>query len=123
MKKLILAVFVSLALNACAQQNIEKVNVTVEEAKPLIENTKDLVLLDVRTLAEVESGKIEGCEHIDVLRKDFGAKVDALDKSKPYLVYCKSGGRSARAVKIMQEKGFTEVYNLEGGITAWNAKK
>ncbi len=122
MKKIILALFVSMALNACAQKETEKVNISVKEAIPLIENKKDLVLLDVRTLAEVEAGKMDGCEHIDVLSADFNEKLAALDKTKPYLVYCKSGGRSARAVKIMQEKGFMEVYNLEGGFTAWNAK-
>ena len=50
---------------------------------------------------------------------DFASQVEKLDKTKPVFVYCKRGGRSASAAEILKEKGFTKVYNLDGGITAW----
>jgi rhodanese-related sulfurtransferase len=50
---------------------------------------------------------------------DFASQIEKLDKTKPVFVYCKRGGRSAGAAEILKEKGFTKVYNLDGGITAW----
>jgi rhodanese-related sulfurtransferase len=58
----------------------------------------------------------------DINSDDFDAKIDKLDKSKKYIVYCKSGGRSSRAVETMSEKGFKYIYELEGGISSWSGE-
>ena len=79
----------------------------------------DGTLLDVRTLGEIKSGKIKGAKHIDYYSSDFISQVSELDKKKPVYLYCASGGRSGGAMLKMKSLGFTELYNLNGGIGAW----
>ncbi|MEX0882605.1 MAG: Ca2+-dependent phosphoinositide-specific phospholipase C, partial [Cyclobacteriaceae bacterium] len=76
-------------------------------------------LLDVRTQQEVDEGIIPQATHIDFLKDDFEDKVVLLDKEKPILVYCKVGGRSAKASEKMLKLGFKKVYHLEGGMDDW----
>jgi rhodanese-related sulfurtransferase len=80
---------------------------------------KNCVVLDVRTPEEFSSGYIRGAKNINFLSANFRNEISKLDKNKPYLIYCASGGRSAAACKIMTDLGFKEVYNLKGGINAW----
>lgn len=77
------------------------------------------VLLDVRTHEEFQSGHIPGALMIDYYDKDFAIRISTLDKAKTIYVYCRSGGRSGRAMKMLQEQGFDRLYNLDGGIKAW----
>jgi parallel beta-helix repeat protein len=81
----------------------------------------NLVILDVRTKSEYDSGHIYGATLIPVA--ELLARIGELASRKydPILVYCKSGGRSATASGILDSNGFTEVYNMLGGITAWNS--
>lgn len=81
--------------------------------------TPDAILVDVRTPAECAEGVLENSQQINYSDADFEQKITALDKSKPVFVYCKSGGRSGRTASILQKAGFQQVYDLEGGITAW----
>ena len=86
----------------------------------LQEQTSASVILDVRTAEEFESGYIEGALNIDIRGgADFFASIEALDKSKSYFVYCRSGARSGKACQLMSQLGFSAVYNLEGGVLAW----
>ena len=78
-------------------------------------------LLDVRTPEEYSSGHIGNAVNINWNGDDFNAKVNKFDKSKPIFVYCKVGGRSSDAAARLAELGFTEIYNLDGGIMKWNA--
>jgi phage shock protein E len=87
--------------------------------KSKIEATPDGVVLDVRTPEEVAQGVISGAKVINFKASDFDQQIQSLDKNKPYFVYCASGGRSGKTASLMKEKGFKNVYNLEGGITAW----
>lgn len=80
---------------------------------------EDVVLLDVRTPGETARGVIEGAVEIDYRGADFASKIAALDKTKTYLVYCQSGGRSARACTQMQALGFNRLYELETGYGKW----
>jgi len=75
----------------------------------------------VRTPDEWASGTIKGATKMNFFDKDFNAQLEKLDKTKPVYVYCKSGGRSGKATKQMKKMGFTAVYNLVGGIGAWDA--
>lgn len=93
-------------------------NVGAEEFAKLRE-AKTNVVLDVRTPEEFEAGHIPGAILIDFTSPDFQEKVAELDKSKTYLVYCASGGRSARACKKMDALHIGPLYNLEGGFIAW----
>ncbi|WP_116127268.1 rhodanese-like domain-containing protein [Lewinella sp. IMCC34183] len=93
-------------------------NLTPEEFAAKMQD-EDVVVLDVRTPAEVAAGKIEGAVELDFRDPAFATKVKALDPDATYLVYCAVGGRSSQACAQMQEAGFDRVYNLDGGYTAW----
>ncbi len=73
-------------------------------------------LVDVRTPAEYRSGHIDGAQNMPV--DGLAATMSALDPSVPVVVYCRSGGRSARAAAMLQQGGFTTVKDL-GPISAW----
>lgn len=77
------------------------------------------VVVDVRTAEEYSAGHIPGALHMDVQKEDFNQLIQTLDPSKKYLLYCKSGKRSARATAIFNENGFTDVHHLQGGIQKW----
>ncbi|MES2629035.1 MAG: thioredoxin domain-containing protein [Bacteroidota bacterium] len=79
-------------------------------------------ILDVRTAEEFSKGNIGGSVNADVNAADFEQKVSRLDKNKPVFVYCLAGVRSADAAKKLKSMGFTEVYNLEGGLSKWRAE-
>lgn len=79
------------------------------------------VILDVRTEDEWNDGYIPGAINIDIYKgQGFVYEVDQLDKSRPYYVYCKAGGRSAQACAIMGQLGFNDTYNLVGGFSQWH---
>ncbi|AXO81420.1 rhodanese-like domain-containing protein [Olleya aquimaris] len=85
-----------------------------------LKEDENAVILDVRTAAEVAEGKIPNTLHIDIYKgQGFVYEVDALDKSKSFYVYCRSGGRSAQACNIMNQLGFEKTYNLLGGFNEW----
>jgi rhodanese-related sulfurtransferase len=79
----------------------------------------DLVILDVRTPEEFAEAHIDGAMMIDFYLDDFADRLADLDPEVPYLVYCRSGNRSGQAVAIMEELGFADVADVDGGITTW----
>jgi rhodanese-related sulfurtransferase len=76
-------------------------------------------ILDVRTPDEISEGYIEGAQFVDFYREDFKIEIESLNKEFAYAIYCRSGKRSSQAMEIMQEFGFENLYNLEGGIIEW----
>jgi rhodanese-related sulfurtransferase len=84
-------------------------------------NNPDFMILDVRTKAEVDTGYIEGSLNIDFKSPDFKDEILKLDKNKVYLLYCKAGGRSKKAMDMMVQLGFPNVVDIGGGITQWIA--
>lgn len=92
-------------------------DVNVKEFAELIQG--DGIILDVRTPEEHAEGAIPGAVNLDFQGADFAQQLEGLDKAKPVYVYCAKGGRSSKAMAMMQEKGFSAVYNLDGGYTAW----
>lgn len=76
-------------------------------------------VIDVRTPEEFAAGHIEGAVNIDVNGPDFDQRISELDTSETYAVYCRSGNRSAVATQLMAQQGFTSMYDLSGGIVAW----
>lgn len=95
-------------------------DINVSEFKELSQK-ENHIILDVRAEAEYAEGKIPNHTLINYFDNDFNDRIGQLDKSKNYLVYCRSGNRSGKACTIMAEMGFTgDLYNLEGGINAWN---
>lgn len=88
-----------------------------------LEEDENAVVLDVRTHAEVSEGMIPNAQQIDIMNAaTFMEKVKQLDTSKNYYVYCRSGGRSAQACMIMDSLGFSNTYNLIGGMMQWKGE-
>jgi rhodanese-related sulfurtransferase len=79
---------------------------------------KSHILLDVRTAGEYQSGSLSGAKNMDVMAGDFKNKIEKLDKSKTYYVFCRSGNRSGNAVSMLEKLGF-KAFNLVGVIGAW----
>lgn len=94
-------------------------NVTPEEAAKILQENKDVVVLDVRTEDEFKAGHIPGAKNIDFMGEDFAKQLAALDKSKTYLVHCASGGRSGRSLKVFNEQKFQSILHLNQGFKAW----
>lgn len=103
----------------CYAQTTEVRNVSAGEFKKLMDSLKYEVVLDLRTGQEIEKGKIRGAVVIDFYRNDFESALSRLDRSKPYLLYCAGGGRSAKAGNLMKRLGFKTIYNLESGYDDW----
>ena len=84
-------------------------------------NDENTIVIDVREGNEVSAGKVKGARHIPL--GQVATRVGELEKFKdqPILVYCRSGNRSAMAANTLTKKGFTNVNNLAGGITAWES--
>ncbi|MEI6620798.1 MAG: rhodanese-like domain-containing protein [Actinomycetes bacterium] len=79
------------------------------------------VLLDVRTPAEFNAGHLPQATNIDFENPNFSSQIAALDKNVPYALYCRSGNRSGQALAQMSAAGFTQVYDLAGGMGSWQA--
>ena len=77
---------------------------------------KNVQLVDVRTSSEYNSGCIKGAKNIDSFSGNFNTQFNKLNKEKPVYIYCRSGARSRRASKKIEAFGFTEIYDLKGGI-------
>jgi phage shock protein E len=76
-------------------------------------------VIDVRTADEFSEGHIKGATVIDVTSEDFEKKLAKLDPEKSYIVHCRSGGRSAKALKVFKKLGFKHVYHMNEGFMAW----
>lgn len=88
-----------------------------EEAKSLIDNNPELIILDVRSQKEFDQGHIS--DAIFLPYKDLKARMDELDQSNTYLVYDSDGKDSLKASKLLAESGYSRVYTLVGGYKKW----
>lgn len=89
------------------------------EAAAWIKNKPDLQLIDVRTAAEYADGHLAKAKVIPL--QELESRLGEIDKSKPVLLYCRSGHRSGNALKILVGKGYNQAKHMEGGISAWQA--
>lgn len=113
---------VSLSLASCNSNGQGVKNLNAAEFDKAIHD-KGIQLVDVRTPEEYTEKRISGSTNINLNGNDFEQKMNQLDKSKPTYIYCLSGARSSSAAKWAMKNGFKEVYNLNGGITAWMSAK
>lgn len=90
--------------------------ITVSELKSLMDNKADFQLIDVREAQEVEVCQIGG-EHIPM--GDVMDNLDKISRDKQVIVHCRSGARSGAICNALKAQGYTNVYNLKGGILAW----
>ena len=119
MKKLIILTLpLTLILSACGSSGGNVTNLNVSDfAKKASDSS--IVVLDVRTPGEFQSGHLQNAVNIDYEGLNFEGEVNKLDKTKTYAVYCRSGRRSGLATDVMSKDGFKSIFNLEGGIEAW----
>ncbi len=96
--------------------------VTVDTFEKMSKKKKKTVILDVRTPEEVAEGHLAGAKNINVQDELFQQNIDQLNKNKTYLLYCRSGKRTAVAGAKMKAAGFKKVYMMDGGITSWKEK-
>jgi rhodanese-related sulfurtransferase len=109
-----------LILTSCGSgqsQGVTKVDKTA--LQEMLDNDPQIILLDVRTPDEVANGKINDALNLDWYEDSFKSSVEKLDKSKPVVVYCMSGMRSAAASEFLLTAGFEKVYDLDGGYLSW----
>ncbi|KEO90100.1 hypothetical protein EH31_08385 [Erythrobacter longus] len=96
-------------------------DISVAEANEMLAGDNGAVVLDVRTPAEFDAGRIDGAINADFLAGDFVTAIADLDRDTAYILHCKSGSRSARALEILKEQGFTNVAHLTAGYDGWKA--
>ena len=142
MKKLTIlyVLFVLVSYSSCAQKtesnnslpetsiaqpematNGTKEMISPKELKELMVQHPEIQIIDVRTPDEIKQGKIANALEFNVLGNDFESQINGLDKNKEYVVYCKAGGRSARAQQAMKAAGIAKVTNLAGGYDQWKS--
>ena len=90
-----------------------------EEVRAKLEAGEDIHLIDVREVAEVEAGHIPGITHIPLGLLEF--RMHELDKNTPYIMVCRSGGRSGQATAFLEGQGF-DVTNMSGGMLEWSGE-
>ncbi len=122
LKALGLLIALSMLMTACSSGSdtatIELVS--PERAADVIgEDPAGLVVLDIRTPEEFAEVRIADAINVDFYAPDFADQLDVLDKSDPYVMYCRTGNRSSEAIETMKELGFEEVYEIDGGIVNW----
>lgn len=119
-KKLALALIILVLLLAgCAQKTGQSYqNIGAEDLHSLLQKDSNIVLVDVREPGELEEeGFIPGAVNIPL--GQIEKRMGEISRDRKVVIYCRSGRRSAEAAKLLVEKGYTDVYNLKGGITAW----
>ena len=115
----VLTLVLSLGLVSALHAEDPIKDVEPKEAAKILAETEDITAVDVRTPLEFGDGHIAKATNINVMDDDFKAQVAKLDPAKPVLVYCKSGGRSSRALMTFRELGFQLVYHLKDGLMSW----
>ncbi|WP_339699327.1 rhodanese-like domain-containing protein [uncultured Roseivirga sp.] len=120
MKPMLFLIFGMAFLTLGCTENIAK-QVDVNEFETLMADEASVQIIDVRTPDEYAQGAIKNSTLMNFNAPDFKNKLEGLDKNKPVAVYCHSGGRSNQAFEMMKEMGFKQIYELQGGIAAWQA--
>lgn len=96
-------------------------NLTAEELKAKLDSNENIKLIDCREQGEWDEGHIDSAEFMPL--SNFEEEMKKLDnKAQPLVLQCRSGKRSLQACMLLQGEGFENLYNLEGGILAWNEK-
>jgi rhodanese-related sulfurtransferase len=122
MKHLIISFLLFAVVFGCKEARNENITVVTAEEMQSILELEEVQLIDVRTPEEFSEGFIKNAQNIDFFSDTFDEDILKLDKTKPVILYCKSGKRSAKCSEKLVEAGFIKVYDLEGGITQWQHK-
>lgn len=118
MKKILIALLLALALYGCNATSQKPQKITASEGKEMMEADSSIILIDVRTESEYLSGHISGAVLLPLDLIQTQAETIIPDKDTKIIVYCRSGNRSAQAVSILENMGYTALYDM-GGIIDW----
>ncbi len=99
----------------------QSVLLPADEFEQKMKQSSNYIILDVRTAGEYNNGHLDGATNLDVRNENFAQNIKVINKKKPIFLHCLSGGRSATAAKILVQEGFTEIYELQGGMAKWLA--
>ena len=91
--------------------------ISASEARAMIQSSPNLLVVDVRTPEEFAQGHLQGA--INIPLSNLPTQISSLDRNRPILVYCQTGHRSAQAAALLMNSGFTQVYDMDGGLDAW----
>jgi rhodanese-related sulfurtransferase len=108
-----------------AQDSTRIIAVSAKEAADLIDKhvgDSDFAVLDIRTPGEFQSGHLKNAILIDFYSQTFADQLSRLDKEKKFLIYCRSGNRSARSLEIFKKLKFQKIYHMANGISTWNSE-
>jgi len=118
-KRLILLIFIIVS-NINYAQDVKNIILDINDYKEVVVG-KNVQLVDVRTPKEYQEGFIDDAINIDYFNQEkFSPAFEKLDKNKPLYLYCRSGNRSQKSVKLLLDLGFIEIYDLKGGYIAWS---
>lgn len=110
---------ICLLCGACKQQSIN--SISAKDVQTLVQKPHQYTIVDVRTPEEYGEGTLPGAINIDVKSDDFVQQIEQLDKDAHYILHCRSGKRSAKAYGIMEEGGFKNLINMDGGYLEYSA--
>lgn len=122
-KALVFIMMISLTWTSCTSEKQKRNDQTIVQVdnatfqKLITEG--DGILIDVRTEEEIANGVIDNPLKIDFSSSDFSEQLDQLPKDSEIYIYCAVGGRSGKAAEILKDKGYSKIYNLEGGYEQW----
>lgn len=124
MKKLIISFAVATLFLAACNRSVKENFASVEPKgfAKVADSLTNEQLIDVRTPGEFANGHLEGAKNLDWNSGQFQQEAGKLDKSKPVMVYCHSGSRSAEAAKWLKNEGFTNIYEMKSGIMGWTSE-
>jgi rhodanese-related sulfurtransferase len=96
-------------------------NLSPTECQTMLDNNLNTQIIDVRTQKEFEISHLANALNINYLDDDFWTQIEQLDRTKPCLIYCRTGRRSVRTCTLMRNGGFenARIFNLDGGLAAW----
>jgi thioredoxin 1 len=112
--------FLTIAFFACTSIDAQNQRIGADEFEQKINTLKNEQLIDVRTPAEYSGGHLANATNINFNAPDFATAIQKLDRNKPVMVYCAAGGRSAKALKMLNDLKFKEVYELSVGFNGWS---
>ena len=120
-KNLLIALMALFGLASCSNKQFPQAGTSIQATQLQEMITKGKVnVIDVRTEGEYKSGHIPGASNFDVLQESsFLQQIQPLDPGQSYVLICQSGRRSKTAMRLMQEKGFKKVVDLDGGMNGW----
>lgn len=136
--RFILMTTAAFTITACGQANTEATHaqdngqassafkvahVDAQGAHALLASKPDTVVLDIRSPKEIEDGYINGAVFANFFDEDFAQQLTKFDRNTPYIVHCKGGGRSTKALTTLEALGFTNVTHMDGGLDGWKREK